>query len=40
MTEAIRALVDILRRMAGHQAKNSPLLRALRAWGVEEVAAG
>ena len=40
VTEAIRALDDILRRMAGHQAKKSPLLRALRAWGVEEVAAG
>ncbi len=30
--EAIRTLDDILRRMAGHQAKKAPLLRALRAW--------
>jgi len=28
-------LDDILRRMAGHQTKKTPLLRALRAW-VEE----
>jgi pyruvate kinase len=33
VTESIRALDDILQRMAGHQAKKSPLLRALRAWG-------
>ena len=32
ITDAIRALDDILRRMAGHQAKKRPLLRALRAW--------
>jgi pyruvate kinase len=38
VSEAIRALDDILRRMAGHQAKKSPLLRALRAWDHEEVA--
>lgn len=30
--DAIRTLDDILRRMAGHQAKKTPLLRALRAW--------
>ena len=34
---AIRALDDILKRMAGHQAKKNPLLRALRAWGTEGV---
>lgn len=33
ITDAIRTLDDILRRMAGHQAKKKPLLRALRAWG-------
>jgi pyruvate kinase len=38
VTEAIRALYDILKRMAGHQAKKSPLLRALRAWGNEDAA--
>lgn len=32
ITDAIRTLDDILRRMAGHQAKKAPLLRALRAW--------
>ncbi|MBL8388282.1 MAG: pyruvate kinase [Hydrogenophaga sp.] len=32
ITNAIRTLDDILRRMAGHQAKKAPLLRALRAW--------
>lgn len=32
VAEAIRTLDDILRRMAGYQAKNTPLLRALRAW--------
>lgn len=32
IAEAIRTLDDILRRMAGHQAKKAPLLRALRAW--------
>ena len=32
ITDAIRMLDDILRRMAGHQAKKTPLLRALRAW--------
>ncbi|MFP8777093.1 pyruvate kinase [Hydrogenophaga sp. RWCD_12] len=30
--EAIRMLDDILRRMAGHQSKKTPMLRALRAW--------
>jgi pyruvate kinase len=33
MAGTIRTLDDILRRMAGHQAKKRPLLRALRAWG-------
>jgi len=32
VTEAIVALDDILRRMAGHQNKKRPLLRALQAW--------
>jgi len=32
ITQAIRSLDDILRRMAGHQAKKRPLLRALHAW--------
>lgn len=32
ITHAIRTLDDILKRMAGHQAKKRPLLRALRAW--------
>ena len=32
VAEAIRTLDDILRRMAGHQTKKTPLLRALRAW--------
>jgi pyruvate kinase len=32
MTQAIRVLDDILVRMAAHQAKKTPLLRALRAW--------
>jgi pyruvate kinase len=34
ITDAISALDDILRRMAGHQDKKRPLLRALRAWTV------
>ena len=33
--DAIRMLDDILRRMAGHQTKKTPLLRALRAWAEE-----
>jgi pyruvate kinase len=33
IVDAIRTLDDILRRMAGHQNKKRPLLRALRAWG-------
>jgi pyruvate kinase len=33
ITETIHTLDDILRRMAGHQAKKTPLLRALRSWG-------
>ena len=32
ITDAIRTLDDILKRMTGHQAKKRPLLRALRAW--------
>ena len=36
ITEAIRMLDDILRRMAGHQTKKTSLLRALRAWDSEE----
>jgi pyruvate kinase len=36
ITDAIHMLNDILRRMAGHQDKKSSLLRALRAWGVDE----
>ena len=32
IAEAIHMLDDILRRMAGHQTKKTPLLRALRAW--------
>ena len=35
IAETIRTLDDILRRMAGHQTKKTPLLRALRAWAVE-----
>jgi pyruvate kinase len=38
ITDAIRTLDDILRRMAGHQTKKTPLLRALRAWSVEAAA--
>jgi pyruvate kinase len=33
ITEAMRTLDDILRRMQAHQAKKRPLLRALSAWG-------
>lgn len=36
IADAIRMLDDILRRMAGHQAKKTPLLRALRAWRPED----
>jgi pyruvate kinase len=35
ITDAIRMLDDILRRMAGHQEKKTSLLRALRAWGTD-----
>lgn len=35
IAETIRTLDDILRRMAGHQTKKTPLLRALRAWGAQ-----
>jgi len=34
ITEAMRTLDDILRRMQSHQAKKRPLLRALRAWAM------
>jgi pyruvate kinase len=34
IVETIRTLDNILCRMAGHQTKKSPLLRALRAWDV------
>lgn len=33
IVETIGTLDDILRRMAGHQTKKTPLLRALRVWG-------
>jgi len=33
IAQAIHTLVDILQRMGGHQAKKSPLLRALQSWG-------
>jgi len=33
--DAIHMLDDILRRMGGHQAKKTPLLRALRAWSAQ-----
>ncbi|MBE0612220.1 MAG: pyruvate kinase [Burkholderiales bacterium] len=33
ITEAMRTLDDILRRMQAHQSKKRPLLRALAAWG-------
>jgi len=36
--DAIRMLDDILRRMAGHQTKKTPLLRALRAWAEDSPA--
>jgi pyruvate kinase len=32
VTDAVRVLDNILKRMAGHQAKKSSLLRALKAW--------
>jgi len=34
ITEAMRTLDDILRRMQAHQAKKRPLLRALKAWSL------
>ena len=36
ITEAMRTLHDILRRMQAHQSKKRPLLRALRAWDPSE----
>ncbi|MGI9133346.1 MAG: pyruvate kinase [Rhodoferax sp.] len=38
ITEAMRTLDDILRRMQAHQSKKRPLLRALRAWGAAPTA--
>jgi pyruvate kinase len=40
ITDAMRTLDDILRRMQSHQSKKRPLLRALSAWGVGEKSAG
>jgi pyruvate kinase len=37
ITDAIRMLDDILRRMAGHHAKKPSLLRELRSWGSYEL---
>jgi pyruvate kinase len=37
ITDAIRMLDDILRRMAGHQSKKKSLLRALRSWDSHEM---
>jgi pyruvate kinase len=34
--QALRMLDDILRRMQKHQAKKRSLLRALRAWPVDD----
>ncbi|MDD2882263.1 MAG: pyruvate kinase [Rhodoferax sp.] len=39
IADAIHTLDDILKRMAGHQAKKRPLLRALRAWNGGDLAA-
>jgi pyruvate kinase len=36
--DAMRTLDDILKRMQGHQSKKRPLLRALRAWQLQETA--
>jgi pyruvate kinase len=38
ITDAIRTLDDILRRMGGHQVKKRSLLRALRSWSGNELA--
>lgn len=38
ITDAIRTLDDILRRMGAHQAKKRTLLRALRSWSGKELA--
>src|ERR1035441_5811589 len=38
--EAMRTLSDILRRMQTHQSKKRPLLRALKAWDLPQVAVG
>lgn len=35
ITDAMRTLDDILRRMQAHQSKKRPLLRALHAWGID-----
>jgi pyruvate kinase len=36
ITDAIRTLDDILRRMGSHQEKKRSLLRALRSWSGKE----
>jgi len=36
ITEAMRTLDDILRRMQAHQSKKRPLLRALKSWGRQD----
>ena len=38
--EAMRTLSDILRRMQTHQSKKRPLLRALKAWDLPQLAVG
>ncbi|MBK7765001.1 MAG: pyruvate kinase [Sulfuritalea sp.] len=40
ITEAMRTLDDILRRMQAHQTKKRPLLRALRAWAMPGASPG
>ena len=40
ITEAMRTLDNILRRMQSHQSKKRPLLRALRAWAMPEAPSG
>jgi pyruvate kinase len=36
IVDAMRTLDDILKRMQAHQSKKRPLLRALRAWQLQE----
>ena len=38
IVDAMRTLDDILKRMQAHQSKKRPLLRALRAWDLREIA--